>query len=299
MYKFDKYICWPEPLKSKYSLDWTGYGDQDVYFKVFCSREKEGPFVLVLITPFPGAVIEYEKILILLDGGVNNTDYVQSIDFGSPSTETLGAIDANDGSKLEKQQNLNFVDDLWFYVSAVSTLNQEIERTDPFRWAHEPTRQHFLNYREIIRRTELDINRFLGARRGLLFRLKTFGQLAKNVNPILETNIGSEDDESFGEKYHMGYLPPIEMKCGYTNEQGEKDLSNVETGTTDVRRVGIVLLPHPIIRPNDVWVNLDTNDRFVVMKGVKTPTFRGLPLRQIATISMLPRTDKAYNLELI
>jgi hypothetical protein len=301
MYTFENSICWPDPIKREYLIDWTGVGDENVFFKIYVSREREGPFREVVSLPFPPVTIAFSDVLFAIDGGGPGETDQQSISGGTePDPIFYSTLNSGETGGLIEKQNLNFIDDLWFIVSSNSSSSggAELSRTEPFRWAYIPERSHYLKYREIMRRTELDIDRYIGGRKSYLFRLKTYGEIAKNVNPILKMPIGIEEKESFGQKYHGGYLPPIQIKCGYTNEQGEMNQITHEIGKTDVRQIGLVSMPYPIVRPDDIIVNADTNERYIVLKGVKTPTFRGLPLRQLMTLSKLPRTDSAYNLQI-
>jgi hypothetical protein len=196
-------------------------------------------------------------------------------------------------------QNLNFFEDVWFIIEARRESGEVIAKTQPFFSGRFPNKIDRLAYREIMRRTELDLKRFLGKRKGLLLRRRTFGERASNVNPVLDIAVGLDDEDSFGQKYEGGYLPPVEMICGYIqNERGVKDSKVMEQGVTDVRTLGLVTMPFPVINTNDIWVNLDTNDRYVFSGQIKTPTFSGLPIKQISTVSLLPRDDKAYLIEL-
>jgi hypothetical protein len=196
------------------------------------------------------------------------------------------------------EQNVNFLEDVWFKVVAKSGLSILAE-SEPFSSGLLPSKVDKLRYREIIRRSELDIERFLGKRAGFLLRKKTYGDRASNVNPVLDVPIGLEDRESFGGKFEGGHLPPVKMFCGYIqNERGDKSTTTQEVGLSDVRRLGMVALHFPVISPYDIWVNQDTNDRYQVMAPVKTATFAGLPIKQIVTLSLLPRDDKAYRIEI-
>jgi hypothetical protein len=248
----------PNVSAGSYHVDWEGTGNENVTFKVSHAREEEGPWIESATYQSPGVDIALSYL------------------------------------------NLNFLDPVAFKVKAYNATSHKLVATSEIvKDAYIPEKGHFLRYREIIRRTYLDITRYVGARSAYLFRLKTYGAVAKNVNPILSMPIGSEDPDAYGQKFDGGYFDPIRIPCGYAGgETSNIQLSVGEQGATDIRKLALITMPSPIIRPYDIIVNPDSNERYVVVAPVKTETFRDLTIRQIPTISLLPPTDKAYSLNL-
>jgi len=191
--------------------------------------------------------------------------------------------------------NLNFVDPIFFRVTAIRhPAATTLAVSDIVSDAYIPERTHYLRYKEIIRRSDLDIRRFVGARDAYLLRRKTYGTTAANVNPILNMPIGLEDADGKGQRFDGGYHTPILFKCGWIPGDDDSKMTVQEHGVSDTRFSSIKLLPTPIVRPYDIIVNQDTNDRYIVKAPVKHGTFRGLTITQVAAISFLPYTDKAY-----
>jgi hypothetical protein len=108
--------------------------------------------------------------------------------------------------------------------------------------------------------------------------------------------IGLEDGEGLGQKFDGGYHAPIAFDCGWVPGEDDSKATVQEGGISDTRISAIKLMPTPIIRPYDIVANPDTNDRYIVRAPVKLGTFRDLVISQVATISLLPHTDKAYKL---
>lgn len=258
MFKFTKSIAFPNVHAGTYHVDWEGAGNEDVVFKVYYSREDEGPWILV------------------------NTYDAPAVDI------TLDIL------------NLNFVDPIYFIIKAHGKISGTLLDTSEITQnSYIPERGHYLRYKEIIRRSYLDITRYVGARTAYLFRLKTYGATASNVNPILGMPIGLEDESSFGQKFEGGYFDPILIPCGYVyGDDANAKMTTQEQGATDVRKVAIKVMPSPVIRPYDIIVNPDSNSRYVVVAPVDTNLFRGLTITQLASMNLLPLSDKAYNLEL-
>jgi len=260
---FTDLICWPSPRDKVYRLDW-GYksaSGNDIEFKILYCPEREGDYVEKLST-----VNTYADV------------YVE-------------------------EAKTSFLDESYFKIAAYNAYTKKIESSsDPVASSIVPSRRDFLDYREMLRRTSLDIYKYIGKRDGYLLRAKKYGEKASNINYILDEPLGEEDLASFGRKYKGGFHRPIQMKCGYIkNEKGQQEAPKVvELGITDPRpQIGLVKMYYPYARPlDDVWVNADTNDRYIIQTS-QIHVFRGLPVKQTLGISLLPKTDPAYDVEII
>ena len=173
MFRFINATVLPNVSIGSYHVDWESAGNEEAVFKIYYSRENEGPWILVN-------------------------------QYSAPAVDV--ALDA---------LNLNFVDPIYFIVKAYGkTSHALLASSDVIVNAFIPEKGHYLRYKEIIRRTYLDISKYKGGRKIYLFRLKTYGAAAGNVNPILGMPIGEETANAYGQKFDGGYFDPIEIFCG-------------------------------------------------------------------------------------
>jgi hypothetical protein len=197
-----------------------------------------------------------------------------------------------------KERKLSNTDDIWFRL-LVKSGPATVAISTPVSYHLDVTRREFLQYREMIRRWALELDKFIGSS-GYLLRLKLFGEKAKNLHPILGQPIGTEDEESFGQFYKGGYWPPIKMTVAYTDrpEENNQDLKNEEVGLSETYRTRFMTMPFPTIRVNDIWVSGSTNNRFIVKK-VDSLDYNGLAIKQMVDLSRLPVSDPAYKIPIL
>lgn len=195
------------------------------------------------------------------------------------------------------ERKLSNSDDIWFRLIVRSGLSVVAVST-PISFTVEANRKEYLQYREMLRRWNLELEKFIGST-GYLLRVKLFGEKAKNIHPILGQPIGTEDEESYGQYYKGGYWPAVKMKVAYTErpEENTQKFSNEETGLSEQYFTRFMSMPFPTIRTNDIWVSGNTNNRFIVKK-VDTLDFNGLALKQIIDVSRLPVTDPVYKIQI-
>lgn len=187
---------------------------------------------------------------------------------------------------------LSHVDSVWFRIKAFSGPSV-VGISSPFDCGFRVNKHEYLKYREMLRRYNLELKKFT-AHASVVLRVKTFGELAQNVHPILNKPIGTED-KSGGLKYKGGYLAPIEMWGAYedTPPDGTKKVSKEATGASEVEKQVIYTMPFPVLKTDDVWVDPISNTRYRI--EVADPVeFRGMAVKQILQASRLPVTDPAY-----
>lgn len=206
--------------------------------------------------------------------------------------ETIGS---NGVTVKVEERKLSNSDDIWFRL-IVKSGNLVVATSTPASYTVEVHRKEYLQYREMLRRWNLELEKFIGST-GYLLRVKLFGEKAKNVHPILGQPIGTEDQESHGQFYKGGYWPSVRMKAAYTErpEENTQKFSNEEVGLSEQYFTRFMTMPFPTIRANDIWVSGNTNTRFIVQK-VDSLDFNGLIVKQIVDISRLPVTDPAYKI---
>jgi len=192
---------------------------------------------------------------------------------------------------------LSNIDALWFRVIAKEN-GVQVAVSSPDNAAGEPTRPDYLRYREMLRRWNLELKKFNGAT-GTLLRLKTFGEPASNVHPILGQPIGTEDKDGLGQKFKGGYWPPIDMFVAYeyVPPGGTSKIPVEEQGLVEQADSAFLAMPYPTIKPQDIWISKDANARYKVAQ-VDQIEFRGLKVKQSVKITRLPVTDPAFKIPL-
>jgi hypothetical protein len=196
-----------------------------------------------------------------------------------------------------EERKLSNLDDLWFRL-IVRSGNVTVAVSTPISYTIETNRKEYLQYREMLRRWNLELEKFIGST-GYLLRVKLFGEKAKNIHPILGQPIGTEDEESHGQFYKGGYWPPVRMKVAYTErpEENTQKFTNEDMGLSEQYITRFMTMPFPTFRANDIWVSGNNNNRFIV-KGVNSLDFNGLMVKQIIDISRLPVTDPVYKIKI-
>ena len=192
-----------------------------------------------------------------------------------------------------KDRPLSHTDPLWFRVVCTDETGKTFVSVSNSS-TYNPDRRDVLIQREMIRRFNLELNKFTGSE-GYLLRLKTFGEVAENVHPILGAPIGTEDKEGFGQKFKGAYWPPIHMTVAYMAEppDGNPDGPIEEVGFSEKAQRGFFAMPYPIVRAEDIWVSAYSNSRYKVV-NVDPVEYVGLRIKQKVMITRLPVTDPAY-----
>ena len=216
---------------------------------------------------------------------------------GGVEVKLLSGIDTLSCTAETGIQNLSFDNDLGFRIEA-TTPSGEKNSSNTFYPSSVLDKKDRLMYREMIRRLDLDLKKFIGKQDGVLLRQKKYGSKAKNVNPVLDAPIGIEDKNSYGKKFDGGYLPGVKLRFGFlTPPTGTQKSQTTENGKTDIRQVSIVTYPLPTASTGDLWVDIATNNRYTVV-GREQPTFYGAPRKQQLVLSLLPVSDPAYNVSI-
>lgn len=191
-------------------------------------------------------------------------------------------------------RNLAHVDDTWFRIGAKQN-GKIVAYSSPTGFSFVMDRVDYLRYREMLRRWDLELKKYVG-NKGKLLRVKTFGEAAKNVNTILGQPIGTEDAEGFGQKFKGGYWPAIDMIVAYSTPTTTADsiqMPNVESGISEQKDSVFFAMPFPIIKPRDIWVNMVSNTRHIVTK-IDSIEYANYRVKQVVTVSRLPVTDPVY-----
>lgn len=126
------------------------------------------------------------------------------------------------------------------------------------------------------------------------------GELSDNIDPDTDQAVGVEcpaaQDQSYGQRYKGGfYLPVLTwVRARATRFIAGKDRAD-NLGSEDDRRLRCRFLPFPELRPEHMFVNPQTDDRYVVDTNITPYLLRGVaPLAWEAELILLPRNDPRY-----
>lgn len=193
-----------------------------------------------------------------------------------------------------KEKNLSLTYTTWFRIKAIEGTTVTAV-SNPFDCNLQVTRQEYLYWKEMVRRWNLELRKF-GGDPAIVLRLKTYGEPADNVHPILGKPIGTEDSSGKGQKFKGGYHTPVAVFGAY-GDSSEKKSSVEQHGTSEVHKIKIWSMPFPLLNTNDIWVDILTNNRYRIESN-ELIEFRGLIVKQIMSASKLPITDPAYKFSL-
>jgi hypothetical protein len=184
----------------------------------------------------------------------------------------------------------------WFRVKAKNGTTILSTSSPTNRAGGNPDRSDYLRYREMLRRWNLELKKYIGSD-GYLFRLRTFGEKADNVHAILGQPIGVEDNQGLGKKFKQPYWPVEKMVVAYMSEpSGETSkMPNTDLGLSEQAITKFYAMPYPFINVGDIWAKKESNT-FYQVQEVTSHDFRGMKVKQEVTISRLPVTDPAHKL---
>jgi hypothetical protein len=233
--------------------------------------------------------------------GIGNGLFSFDIEWGpnesGPWKTLKTVINVSDVTLKFTDRLLSNTDPIWFRaVAKEGGRVQDISA--PSFYNNTLSKQDFLRYREMLRRWNIELKKFSGIP-GFLLRLKTFGEVADNVHPILGSPVGTEDESGLGKKFKGGYWPAIEMHVAYADAPPTttKQLSVEETGISEPDNVLFFTMPFPVIKPQDIWVAPLTNSRYEVRK-VEEIEFRTMTIKQQVLASRLPVTDPSHKIKI-
>jgi hypothetical protein len=229
--------------------------------------------------------------------GLFSFDIDWSLNESGPWSTLKTVVNVAETTVNFKDRLLSNTDPIWFRVVAKEGGKVQ-DISVPSFYNNSLNKRDFLRYREMLRRWNLELKKFSGVS-GLLLRLKTFGETADNVHPILGSPIGTEDESGLGKKFKGGYWPAIEMYVAYADapQITPKQLSVEETGITEPDSVLFFTMPFPVIKPQDIWIASATNYRYEVRK-VEEIEFRTMTIKQQVLASRLPVTDPAHKIKI-
>lgn len=155
--------------------------------------------------------------------------------------------------------------------------------------------QHdFLIWREILRRENLGQTKYNGVKGWLLRRREVGAKCTNCIDEILGAQLKSDCPVCYGTGYLSGYFTPQLMYGDWQEGPPYSTSTKLEAvGPSQVRKTVIMTTAFPETNFKDVWVDASTNFRYEIQEQRKNQ-FRGWPINQMLTLSILPPSDPAY-----
>ena len=152
---------------------------------------------------------------------------------------------------------------------------------------------------EIIRKEEMLMRKKTGTS-GLLWKRRHWGALCECVDPDSGMAMDSHCLQCYGTGIDGGYFAPVPYIVSFNEGLARQiDISDGGVGTVDTRQGPTVrALICPRLDSGDVWVNCDTDQRYVV-GAIKETLYSGKALLySMVQMSLAPSSDIIYSLPL-
>jgi len=168
------------------------------------------------------------------------------------------------------------------YTSPVKNLSRLLERDD------------FAKAMEINRMEMVLLRQYAGVEVHILKR-RHFGTPCECFDPLTNTVLVKNCQSCAGTRYVGGYFKAIKT---YSNISPDR---RVRLETQEFTMEPIVstawITGYPIVQPNDLFFEADTNRRWII-RDVQNTELRRFPVKQTLVLKELPRSDVEYNIAL-
>ena len=139
-------------------------------------------------------------------------------------------------------------------------------------------RHDWLLARDIIRKEYLRMVKTHAGNKGWLLKKREHGiKCTTCIDEDLEQVVSSRCPECFGTRYLRGYYDAIPYYMDFNASKRDKQI-DVNLGTSDERPEAVRCIAYPRLDSYDIWVDGDTNIRYIV-RGVEIISkMRNIPL---------------------
>jgi hypothetical protein len=185
----------------------------------------------------------------------------------------------------------------FFRIKVYESQNGGLVYTSRPETVKSSQNQHdFLIWREILRRENLGQVKYNGILGWLLRRREGGAKCTNCLDPILGGEAQSDCPVCFGTGYISGYFTPQQMYADWTGSPHSTSTKLEAVGPSQVNQLVMMTAAFPETNFKDVWVDSSSNYRYEIQKQRKNQ-FRGWPINQMLTLSLLPPSDPAYRVQ--
>lgn len=218
------------------------------------------------------------------DAGVDGADW-QNV--GAPVTDTYLA---GDPVRRDSGKEIGF-----YYRVQLTTAWGHSYYSDPVPGKGRLSRKEWGYAREIVRKERL--NQARTAAPGWLFKARRAGTPCPTcVDPDLGQSTDSRCPVCYGLRVQGGYYPAVAAYAALQTREFDLKRS-LEKGPMDeavVARARMLAFPYPA--REDVWVNQNSDERYIVRKVSNRSELRGVPLVVEVELRLAPFDDIVYTL---
>jgi len=209
---------------------------------------------------------------------------------GELSDDTFFYVDKGVGHKALTTK-------MWYVVKASplhGSLDAVLSAPRGAEYSEEPVRGRIA--RKARYDLDLSLKRFNGVRILILKKRRNGLRCTTCYNEVTKESVLSHCGECYGTTYSKGYYSPVEA-------YGKFDPSLVTRsvnlgGESEVSMHGITILDYPVVEIDDIVVEVQTNQRYLVKRKMSTEAKRVL-VHQDLQISELSRSAVEYTIPLV
>lgn len=153
--------------------------------------------------------------------------------------------------------------------------------------------------RDIIRKEYLQLRKYTGDL-GYLLKRRTHGVPCQNPSCLdndLEIPTTTACPQCFGTGFQNGFYNAIPYWIQRENLATNKDVTD-SLGTLDPRSIKGRAVAYPRVDEYDMWVDADTNKRYIVRGVQRAAEIRGVPLVYMLVLNEVPASDNVFRVPL-
>lgn len=156
-------------------------------------------------------------------------------------------------------------------------------------------RKDFLIAREIMRKEVLHMKGMAGTA-GRLYTVATFGpRCRKCVDPVTGEVRNSKCKDCFGTGRMHPYFGPYDAWMTFSEDK-QHIKQDDGMGTFEHKLFNVRLVANPVVKKNDVIVDLASDKRYYVNQASVVAEIRRIPIVQMLAVSEAPVSDKVYSI---
>lgn len=159
-------------------------------------------------------------------------------------------------------------------------------------------RHDWLLARDIIRKEYLRMRKTIAGSKGWLIKRREHGIKCDTcLDEDTEQVVNSDCPRCFGTRYLRGYYNALPYYLDFSASQRNKQVT-VDYGTTDERPIQARAVAYPRLDSYDIWVDEDTNIRYIVRNIEEIAKVRNIPLIYRAQLFAINPRSIEYSIPL-
>ena len=239
-----------------------------------------------------------------LEPGFNDPGpYVFQLQFGntglrdSPDWHNVGSP-VLDGYVAYDDAWRNSASDLLTHYRVTLTTDKDIYVSQAVSCFGELAERDWVLAREVLRKEQLR-HKYVSVS-GFLLKPYRFGRPCRRCRDELTGEvIDSNCPICNGTSFEVGYHPPLAMQCWDLSNQtiSEHQDDQLKGTTRENAEVTARVIGFPTINRNDIWVNGDSDERWLVHEIEIAAAMRGVPLIYNIKMGLIPFSSPIYAIE--